>query len=148
MEKNKKYLQTCVNLADKSLDKGGFPAGAVLVLPDGETYESEISVAWNHGESQVLHMAKLDGKDLGEAVLYTTTEPCIMCISKAYWSEVKKIIYITPREDLDIHYAYEGEHKSSEYIGKMNTKIEMIKDDSLIKETMDQYNRWKAKIES
>jgi len=43
--------------------------------------------------------AKLNTYDLSEYILYTSCEPCPMCLSAIIWSNIKEIYYACTRED-------------------------------------------------
>jgi tRNA(Arg) A34 adenosine deaminase TadA len=80
------YLQKAVDLSKKSYDMGEFPAGAVLVTQRGNVYESDLSIALDHGECTAVDKAvAVEGRPLVGATLYTSMESCLMrrCIGRA-----------------------------------------------------------------
>ena len=84
----------------------GGPFGAVIVK-DGEI----IARGWNkvtstndptaHAEVTVIREAckKLGTFDLSGCELYTSCEPCPMCLSASYWAGIRKIYYGNTRKD-------------------------------------------------
>ena len=90
-------------------DDGG-PFGAVIVK-DGKI----IAEGWNqvtstndptaHAEVQAIRKAcqGLKNFELIDAVLYTSCEPCPMCLASAYWARVSKIYYANTRVDAAKH---------------------------------------------
>lgn len=84
----------------------GGPFGAVIVK-DGKI----ISEGWNqvsstndptaHAEIQAIRKASQDLKnfDLSGAEIYTSCEPCPMCLSAIYWARIEKIYYANTRQD-------------------------------------------------
>lgn len=86
--------------ARKALSKGDLPVGAVLTVA-GRVIASERNRIISgkslvaHAESLLLtsHSQFLFQLNRGEVVIYTTLEPCMMCLSTAVHSRVKKIIY-------------------------------------------------------
>ena len=90
----------------------GGPFGAVIAK-DGEI----IAKGWNkvtstndptaHAEVTVIREAckKLGTFDLTGCELYTSCEPCPMCLSASYWAGIKKIYYGNTRKDAaDINF--------------------------------------------
>ena len=87
-------------------NKGG-PFGAVITDKDGNI----ISVANNqvlknndptaHAEVQAIREAckKLNTHDLSGYILYTSCEPCPMCLSAIIWANIKEVYYACTRED-------------------------------------------------
>ena len=59
----------------------------------------------NHAEMNAIRLAEeqLGTWDLGPAnlVLYTTSEPCIMCTGGILWSGIKKVVYGVPSEEVE-----------------------------------------------
>jgi|GEM_PF-185386 len=101
------FDKTCLDLAiaeaRHSLVEGNYPVGAILAIGDtmasrgnntGETSKNysnhaETSLIINNGE------ALLQSADQGETVtLYSTLEPCLMCLGVATMNKVSKIVYI------------------------------------------------------
>lgn len=112
VEKNDKFLKEAISLAEKNatLEYGGGPFGAVIVK-DGEV----ISACGNavtvnndptaHAEVNAIREAcrKLGTFDLTGSILYTSCEPCPMCLAAAYWAGVSGIYFAADR--IDAHNA-------------------------------------------
>lgn len=90
----------------------GGPFGAVIVK-DGEI----VATGWNnvtssndptaHAEITAIRNAckKLNTFDLSGCELYTSCEPCPMCLSAIYWARIEKIYYANTRKDAaDINF--------------------------------------------
>jgi tRNA(Arg) A34 adenosine deaminase TadA len=85
---------------------GGGPFGA-LIVKEGEIISScGNSVTVNndptaHAEVNAIREAcsKLKTFDLSGATLYTSCEPCPMCLAAAYWARVDKICFAADRHD-------------------------------------------------
>jgi len=94
------FMQRALELADRALEEGEVPVGAVLVKA-GEI----VSEGWNrpisgldptaHAEIQALRAAaKLIGSyRLVETTLYVTLEPCAMCAGAMIHARVERLVY-------------------------------------------------------
>lgn len=101
-----KYMKKAISLAKKSVEKGGGPFGAVIVKDGVVIARGSNNVTLNndptaHAEVSTIRKAckKLATFDLSGSVLYTSCEPCPMCLSAAYWAHVDKIYYGCTKED-------------------------------------------------
>ena len=100
-------------MADESVRNGGGPFGAVIVK-DGEIVAgSSNSVTIDndptaHAEVNTIRKAcqKLGTFDLSDCVIYTSCEPCPMCLGAIYWAHLKCIYYGNTKKDArDIDFA-------------------------------------------
>lgn len=112
-EQDKLWMREAIRLADESVKNGGGPFGAVVVK-DGELVAgSANSVTINndptaHAEVNAIRAAcrKLNTFDLTGCVIYTSCEPCPMCLGAIYWAHISRIYYGNTRKDArDIDFA-------------------------------------------
>ncbi|MDD4983466.1 MAG: nucleoside deaminase [Candidatus ainarchaeum sp.] len=104
----KKYLLMAINEAKKGVKKKhGGPFGAVLLV-DGKIFKAHNMVLTDHdptrhAEIRVISKAckKLKKEKLKNAVLYSSTEPCPMCLSAIHWAGIDTVYYSTEIEDAD-----------------------------------------------
>ena len=105
-EQDKKYMREAIRLANESVKAGGGPFGAVIVK-DGEiiagrsnsvTIDNDPTA---HAEVNTIREAcrKLGTFDLSGCVVYTSCEPCPMCLGALYWAHIDRIYYGNTRED-------------------------------------------------
>lgn len=95
-----------INL-ENGYKKGG-PFGSTIVK-DGEiicsahntVIESHDPTA--HAEVNAIRKAckKLNTHDLSDCVLYTSAEPCPMCLSAIIWSNIKVVYYANTKKETD-----------------------------------------------
>ena len=101
------FLSRAIELALKSAQSGdGGPFGAVIVR-DGKI----ISEGWNqviktcdptaHAEVMAIRAAcnALNSFHLPNTTLYTSSEPCPMCLSAAYWARIERIVFANSRAE-------------------------------------------------
>ena len=112
-EQDKVFMREAIRLADESVKNGGGPFGAVIVK-DGEIVAgSSNSVTIDndptaHAEVNTIRKAcrKLGTFDLSGCVIYTSCEPCPMCLGAIYWAHLDRIYYGNTRKDAaDIDFA-------------------------------------------
>jgi len=108
MENDKKFLLMAVELASKSIDLGGGPFGAVLtiggkLLSDGYNRVVQTNDPTAHAEILAIRQAAsaLKTHNLDTCTLYTSCEPCPMCLGAIYWSGIKKVVYACNRTDAE-----------------------------------------------
>ena len=103
----KGHMRHAVELSRQKMDEGcGGPFGAVIVR-DGKV----IAEGWNnvtskhdptaHAEVSAIRAAceKLGRHDLVGCEIYTSCEPCPMCLAAIYWARLDKIYYANGRDD-------------------------------------------------
>lgn len=96
-----RFMQLAIEEAQKGIHAGhGGPFGCVIVK-DGEVVgRGHNQVVENHdptchGEIMAIHdaSANLRTFDLSGCVLYTTGEPCPMCLGAILWANIEKVYY-------------------------------------------------------
>jgi tRNA(Arg) A34 adenosine deaminase TadA len=99
-------MKRAIELSIKSVNSGTGPFGAVIVKDDKIISEGFNTVTLtndptSHAEIVAIRMAckSLVNFSLEECDLYTTCEPCPMCLSAIYWARINKIYYANTRSD-------------------------------------------------
>lgn len=105
MHDDGKYLRRALELAGESIDRGGGPFGAVITKDDSIIAEASNMVVLSndptaHAEVSAIRKAaaKLNAFNLSGCTLYTSCEPCPMCLGAIYWAGIKKVIYSSDRD--------------------------------------------------
>ena len=102
------FMQIAKDCAKNGMNKGeGGPFGAVITDKDGNIIaQGNNMVLVNndptaHAEVTVIREAckKLGTYDLSNCILYTSCEPCPMCLSAIIWANIKTVYYGCTRED-------------------------------------------------
>lgn len=102
-----KFMQMAIDEARKGIHAGhGGPFGAVIVkdgvvISKGHNKVVKNNDPTHHGEISAIRRAtrKLGTFDLAGCVLYTTGEPCHMCLCASMWANIDKIYYGCTIED-------------------------------------------------
>ena len=103
---NNKFMIRAIELSIKSVNNGTGPFGAVIVKDDQIISEGFNTVTstndpTSHAEIVAIRLAckSLNNFSLENCDLYTTCEPCPMCLAAIYWSHINKIYYANTRND-------------------------------------------------
>lgn len=108
MENDKLFLRRAVEIAGNGILNGGGPFGAVIVRKDKIISEAFNRVTLNndptaHAEILAIRHAAsvLKSYELDDCTLYSSCEPCPMCLGAIYWSGIKKVVYGCNRADAE-----------------------------------------------
>ena len=99
-------MKRAIELSIESINTGGGPFGSVVVKDGKIISEGMNRVTVNndptaHGEIVAIRNACkiLNTFNLSDCSLYSSCEPCPMCMSAIYWSRIGKVYYGNTRED-------------------------------------------------
>ena len=105
-ESDRKYMKMAIELSDSNVDAGGGPFGAVIVRGDEVIATGANHVVPNndptaHAEVSAIREAcrKLKTFKLEDCTIYTSCEPCPMCLSAIYWAGISRICYANTKAD-------------------------------------------------
>ncbi len=152
MEKDHSYfLKRAIQLAEEGMDKGsGGPFGAVIVKNGEIIAESSNRVTSTndptaHAEVAAIRQAceKLENFQLEDCILYTSCEPCPMCLGAIYWARPNKVYYALSREDA-AKIGFDDQFVYDEIALKMEQrKIPFI--NMMREEGLPVFQKWEAK---
>ena len=99
-------MKRAIELSVENVDKGGGPFGSVIVknkkiIAEGANKVTSTNDPTAHGEIVAIREAckKLNNFNLNGSELYSSCEPCPMCLSAIYWARISKIYFANSRED-------------------------------------------------
>ena len=99
-------MTRAIKLSIESVNNGTGPFGAVIVKDDQIISEGFNTVTLandptSHAEIVAIRSACkiLNNFSLENCILYTTCEPCPMCLSAIYWAHIDKVYYANTRSD-------------------------------------------------
>ena len=100
------FMKKAIELSIESVNSGGGPFGCVIVknekiISEGSNKVTSSNDPTAHGEIVAIREAckKINNFNLKGYDLYSTCEPCPMCLSAIYWARISKIYYANTRED-------------------------------------------------
>ena len=103
---DEKLMQRAIQLSLENVEREGGPFAA-LVVRDGEIIAEGVNnVTLNndptaHAEINAIRIAsrKLGTFDLSGCILYSSCEPCPMCLGAIYWARISRVCFGNTRED-------------------------------------------------
>jgi guanine deaminase len=103
---DEQWLARTIELATANVAAGGGPFGALIVRDGGLIAEGQNRVTATldptaHAEVVAIRAACLAVGDfsLAGSTLYTSCEPCPLCLSAALWARVDRVVYAADRDD-------------------------------------------------
>ena len=102
-----RYLQRAIEISRGALqDDGKSPFGALVVVADSVAGEGINRVAERHDPTAHAEVMALRaaGQALGrpvfeDGVLYSSCEPCPMCLAASYWARIPRVVYAATSHD-------------------------------------------------
>ena len=135
------YMMRAIELSIESAKSKGGPFGCVIVKNNKIIAEGFNKVTMNndptaHGEIVAIREAckKLNVFNLSGCDLYSSCEPCPMCLSAMYWSRVENIFYANTRIDaknIDFDDSFIYSEISKDLKNRKIKMYQMHRDDAL-----------------
>ena len=141
-ERDEYFMRRAIALAQNGMDSNaGGPFGAVVVLNgeiigEGNNRVTSTNDPTAHAEIVAIREAcqKLNSFQLDGCVIYTSCEPCPMCLGAIYWARPAKVFFACTREDaarigFDDEFIYEEIEKAHE--ARQMKIINFLRDEGL-----------------
>ena len=144
------WMRRAIDLSIKNVSEGGGPFGAVIVK-DGEILAEGVNrVTANndptaHAEVCAIRKAcqKIQNFKLEGCTIYTSCEPCPMCLSSIYWAGIRQIYYGNTKKDAErINF---GDNFIYEEIAKPNNKRSIPTEQMMHEEALEAFKAWEGK---
>lgn len=155
-EQKEKFMEAAIALAKKGMDDNcGGPFGAVVVKDDqiiakGYNQVTSLNDPTAHAEvvaireaCKVLNTFQLEG-----CTIYTSCEPCPMCLGAIYWARPDKVVFGATKQDaasaqFDDQFIYDELEKE---LGMRHIQFENLMRDEA-REIFDAWNQKEDKQE-
>lgn len=106
-ERHRLFLQQAIDLAShNTVEEEGGPYGAIIVKDNEIIAASGNRVTPNldptaHAEVMAIRKAcqQLQDYQLNQCILYTSCEPCPMCLGAIYWARLERVFFASTRYD-------------------------------------------------
>lgn len=149
------FIKIAKENAEKGIRKNeGGPFGAVIIdkqgniIANGNNKVLEEKDPTAHAEITAIREAckKLNTYDLSDYILYTSCEPCPMCLAAIIWANIKEVYYGCTKEDAaEIGFRDEAIYDFIKGKNKTLLDLKQIDRDECIK-TFEEYKRNNGKI--
>ncbi len=150
-DQDTKFMKRAVELARSGMDaNSGGPFGCVVVkngeiIGEGNNRVTSTNDPTAHAEIVAIRAAcaRLGAFQLDDCSIYTSCEPCPMCLGAIYWARPAKVFYACTREDaaavgFDDDFIYRE-------LGKANDEREMVLINILRDEGLALFQNWSGK---
>jgi tRNA(Arg) A34 adenosine deaminase TadA len=148
------FLERAVELSKQGMEKGqGGPFGCVIVknneiIGEGNNRVTSSNDPTAHAEVVAIREAckKLGTYQLDGCDIYTSCEPCPMCLGAIYWARPRRVIYANTREEAAA-IEFDDEFIYNEINAAMwDRKIPFIHSpDPLARKVFDDWKNWDGK---
>jgi tRNA(Arg) A34 adenosine deaminase TadA len=146
-------MQEACELASLSVDKGCGPFGCIItdssynIVCQGHNKVTELNDPTAHAEIVTIRKAcsQLNLYNLSGYKLFTSCEPCPMCLSAIYWARITDIYYSNTRTDAK-EIGFDDEHiynEISKDIHDRQLKMKQI----ISSNSSESFNKWKELTE-
>ena len=143
-------MKRAIALSVNNVRNGGGPFGAVITR-HGEVVATGVSrVTANndptaHAEVTAIRNAarELGTFDLSDCEIYTSCEPCPMCLSAIYWAGIRRICYGNTKADAEhIHF---GDKFIYDEIAKPCAERSIPMESIMRDEALEAFRKWEEK---
>jgi tRNA(Arg) A34 adenosine deaminase TadA len=107
LDSDDRLARQAIELARQARRAGNHPFGALLAIDGDIVLTAENTVMTDrdptaHAESNLVAEAirRLSRDQIRRSVLYTSCEPCAMCVGKMYWAGIRAVVYALPASEL------------------------------------------------
>ena len=146
------FMLRAIELSINSTNNAGGPFGCVIVkdnkiIAEGSNKVTSSNDPTAHAEIVAIRDAcqKLNTFNLSGSDLYSSCEPCPMCLSAIYWSHIDNIFYANTRDDAK-KINFDDSFIYSEFFKKIEDRKIPIKQ-MLRDEALKAYELWNKKID-
>ncbi len=136
-------LAQSIDLAEQSLNSGGFPVGSIVYVGDvevgrGASSTEALKDVTAHAEVRAIRASMQRSRG---GVLYSSLEPCMMCLAACAWAGIRRVEFACSRGVVDQAY-YETGHSAEELSRFLTSPIEVVADLSRQHEIVALIRRW------
>jgi len=151
MNNHEKFMRAAIKLSIENVESGnGGPFGAVIVkdgkiVATGQNQVTSSNDPTAHAEVTAIRNAckELGTFQLNDCDLYTSCEPCPMCLGAIYWARPKRVFYANTKKDAaDINFDDDFIYKELELADytKRSIPFEQILRD----EALEAFQKWQT----
>jgi tRNA(Arg) A34 adenosine deaminase TadA len=146
------FMKMAIELSIANIDEGGGPFGAVIVRDGKVIAKGANRVVPNndptaHAEVVAIRNAcrELETFNLTGCTVYTSCEPCPMCLSALYWAGIERICYANTKRDaaaIDFDDSFIYDQLRLDYDRRSIHCEHFMRD-----EAMEAFRKWEDKVD-
>ena len=152
-DRDRTFMTRAIELAKMGVEMNlGGPFGCVVVKDDiiigeGNNRVTSTNDPTAHAEIVAIREAckSLDAFQLDGCTVYTSCEPCPMCLGAIYWARPERVFYACTREDA-AHIGFDDDFIYEE-LEKANDQREMVLMNLMRDEALEVFNNWSSKTD-
>jgi guanine deaminase len=151
MDNDREFMDRAIELARRGVDQNaGGPFGCVVVrngevIGEGSNSVTSTNDPTAHAEIIAIRNAckSLNSFQLDDCTIYTSCEPCPMCLGAIYWARPARVLYACTRSDAAV-IGFDDDHIYRE-LEKENTDRELALEPLMREEALEVFGQWAAK---
>lgn len=142
MREQEQFMKKAIELSIESVKNGGGPFGAVIVKDGKIISATSNSVTKNndptaHAEVNAIREAsqKLGTFDLSGCEIYSSCEPCPMCLGAIYWARLDKLYFAnnkTDAKDIGFDDSFIYDEIATDYKNRKVKTYQIMRDEALV----------------
>jgi len=144
------FLQMAIDLASEHMrSKEGGPFGAVIargadILARGWNQVTSTNDPTAHAEMTAIRAAAtaLGSFQLRGCVLFTSCEPCPMCLGAAYWARLDRIVFAATRADAEVA-GFQDAHIYEELARPLHAR-KLAMQEALREKAVEVFSEWRS----
>ncbi|HET9696959.1 MAG TPA: nucleoside deaminase [Terriglobales bacterium] len=145
-------MKQAIAITREGIAKGNSPFGAIVVK-NGKVISSTHNTVWHdtdptaHAEVNAIRRAAkaISNIDLTGTVMYTTCEPCPMCLSAIHWAKIDRVVYgatIADAAGAGFNELHVDAEKLAQ-LGGSKLQVERLNSESVNRECAGLFTEWK-----
>ncbi len=145
-------MHEAIKLAEQSIENGGGPFGAVIVHDDKIVAKANNQVVLKHdptahAEVEAIRAAceNLKTHKLDQCTIYSSSEPCPMCLGAVYWAHIDQLFYGSSRRAVK-QVGFDDQYIYDEF-DLANSERKMKTSQHLETEALKVLAKWKERID-
>lgn len=147
MLQDEDLMRAAIDLSRQSVRHGGGPFGAVItwkkrIVGQGTNQVTRINDPTAHAEIMAIRDACqcLDRFDLSDCEIFTSCEPCPMCLAAIYWARIPHVTFAASREDAA--RAGFDDHKLYEQLAKPRSERRVLMQRLMAEDALIAFHDW------
>lgn len=149
---DKRFMQQAIDLSTENVSNGGGPFGAVIVR-EGQVVATGVNRVTAEGDptahaevSAIRNACRRDGSfRLEGCTIYSSCEPCPMCLGAIYWAGISRICFAATRHDAEC--AHFGDKFIYEEIARPIPERTIPTENFMREEAQLAFQAWDAKAD-